>query len=37
MTLAEDIDATRLHRVAGLTGDRAAFTMHPLRAPITRL
>jgi magnesium chelatase family protein len=33
MTLAEAIDTTRLHRVAGLTGDRAAFTTHPLRAP----
>jgi hypothetical protein len=37
MTLPEAIETTRIHRVAGLTGDRAAFTMHPLRAPITRL
>jgi magnesium chelatase family protein len=34
MTLAEAIDTTRIHRVAGLTGDRTAFvTMRPCRAP----
>jgi magnesium chelatase family protein len=33
MTLAEAIETTRIHRVAGLTGDRTAFvTMHPFRA-----
>jgi magnesium chelatase family protein len=34
MTLAEAIETTRLHRVAGLTGDRTAFvTTRPFRAP----
>jgi len=34
MTLVEAIDTTRIHRVAGLTGDRAAFvTTWPFRAP----
>jgi magnesium chelatase family protein len=34
MTLAEAIETTCIHRVAGLTGDRAAFvTTWPLRAP----
>jgi magnesium chelatase family protein len=34
MTLAEAIDTTRIHRVAGLTGDRTAFlTTRPFRAP----
>jgi hypothetical protein len=26
-TLAEAIETTRIHRVAGLTGDRTAFTI----------
>ena len=30
MTLAEAIETTRIHSVAGLTGDR---TSHPFRAP----
>jgi magnesium chelatase family protein len=34
MTLAEAIETTRMHRVAGLTGDRTAFvTTRPFRAP----
>jgi magnesium chelatase family protein len=34
MTLAESIETTRIHRVAGLTGDRAALiTTRPFRAP----
>jgi hypothetical protein len=34
MTLAEAIDTTRIHRVAGLTGRRTAFvTTRPFRAP----
>jgi magnesium chelatase family protein len=34
MTLAEAIEATRIHRVAGLTGDRTALvTTRPCRAP----
>jgi Magnesium chelatase, subunit ChlI len=34
MTLAEAIETTRIHSVAGLTGDRTAFvTMRPFRAP----
>jgi magnesium chelatase family protein len=34
MTLPEAIDTTRIHRVAGLTGDRTAFvTTRPFRAP----
>ena len=34
MTLAEAPDATRIHRVAGRTGDRTAFvTTRPCRAP----
>jgi magnesium chelatase family protein len=34
MTLAEAIDTTRIHRVAGLTGGRTAFvTTRPCRAP----
>jgi magnesium chelatase family protein len=34
MSLAEAIDTTRIHRVAGLTGGRTAFvTMRPFRAP----
>jgi magnesium chelatase family protein len=34
MTLAEAIETTRIHRVAGLTGDRTALvTTHPFRAP----
>ena len=34
MTLPEAIDTTRIHRVAGLTGDRTAFvTTRPCRAP----
>jgi magnesium chelatase family protein len=33
MTLAEAIEATRIHRVAGLTGDRTALvTTRPFRA-----
>jgi predicted ATPase with chaperone activity len=37
MTLAEALDTTRIHSVAGLTGDRTAFvTTRPFRAPITR-
>jgi magnesium chelatase family protein len=34
MTLAEALDITRIHRVAGLTGDRTAWvTTRPCRAP----
>jgi magnesium chelatase family protein len=34
MTLAEAIDTTRIHRVAGLTGGRTALvTTRPFRAP----
>jgi magnesium chelatase family protein len=34
MTLAEAIETTRIHSVAGLTGDRTAWvTTCPLRAP----
>jgi len=34
MTLAEAIETTRLHRVAGRTGDRTALvTTRPYRAP----
>jgi magnesium chelatase family protein len=34
MTLAEAIETTRIHRVAGLTGDRPALvTTRPCRAP----
>src|SRR5262245_28811598 len=34
MTLAEAIETTRIHRVAGLTGDRTALvTTRPFRAP----
>jgi magnesium chelatase family protein len=34
MTLAEAIETTRLHRVAGLTGARTALvTARPFRAP----
>jgi hypothetical protein len=34
MTLAEAVETTRIHRVAGLTGDRMAWvTTRPCRAP----
>jgi magnesium chelatase family protein len=34
MTLAEAIETTRIHRVAGLTGDRTTLvTTRPCRAP----
>jgi magnesium chelatase family protein len=34
MTLAEAIETSRIHRVAGLTGDRTVVvTTHPCRAP----
>jgi magnesium chelatase family protein len=34
MTLAEAIETTRIHRVAGLTGNRTAWvTTRPCRAP----
>ncbi len=34
LTLAEALDTTRLHRVAGLSGDPTAFiTTRPCRAP----
>jgi magnesium chelatase family protein len=34
MTLAEALETTRIHSVAGLTGGRTAFvTMRPFRAP----
>jgi magnesium chelatase family protein len=29
MTLPEALDTTRIHRVAGLTGDRTAFVTTP--------
>jgi hypothetical protein len=30
MTLAEALETTRIHRIAGVTGDRSAFmTVHP--------
>jgi predicted ATPase with chaperone activity len=36
LTLAEALDTTRLHRVAGLTGRRpAVVTTRPCRAPTT--
>jgi magnesium chelatase family protein len=36
MTLAEAIGTTRIHSVAGLTGDRTALvTARPVRAPHT--
>jgi magnesium chelatase family protein len=36
ITLAEALDTTRMHHVAGLTGDRLAWvTTRPCRAPIT--
>jgi magnesium chelatase family protein len=34
LTLPDALDTTRIHRVAGLTGDRTAFvTTRPCRAP----
>jgi magnesium chelatase family protein len=34
MSLAEALETTRIHSVAGLTGDRTAFvTTRPFRAP----
>jgi magnesium chelatase family protein len=34
MSLAEALETTRIHRVAGLTGDRTALvTTRPCRAP----
>ena len=37
LTLAEAIETTRIHRVAGLTGDRTALvTTHRCRPPTTR-
>jgi magnesium chelatase family protein len=34
MTLAEALETTRIHSVAGLTGDRTALvTTRPFRAP----
>jgi magnesium chelatase family protein len=37
MTLAEAIETTRIHRVAGRTGDRTALmTTRPCRIPMTR-
>jgi magnesium chelatase family protein len=34
MTLAEAVETARIHRVAGLTGDRTAMvTVRPFRAP----
>jgi magnesium chelatase family protein len=37
MTLAEAIETTRIHRIAGRTGDRTAVvTTRPLRAPHDR-
>jgi magnesium chelatase family protein len=34
MSLAEAVETTRIHRVAGLTGDRTALvTTRPFRAP----
>jgi magnesium chelatase family protein len=36
MTLAEAIETTRIHSVAGLTDDRTAWvTTRPFRAPLT--
>jgi magnesium chelatase family protein len=36
MTLAETVETTRIHRVAGRTGGRTALvTTRPCRAPIT--
>jgi magnesium chelatase family protein len=36
MGLAEALETTRLHSVAGLMGDRTALvTTHPCRTPIT--
>jgi magnesium chelatase family protein len=37
MTLAEAIETTRIHRVAGLTGDRTAFVTTRLRYTFTTL
>jgi magnesium chelatase family protein len=38
MTLAEAIETTRIHRVAGLTGGRTALvTTRPFRAPYRSL
>jgi magnesium chelatase family protein len=37
MTLAEALETTRIHRVAGLTGGRTAVvTTRPCRAPRSR-
>ena len=37
MTCAEALETTRIHRVAGLTGDRTAVvTTRPFRAPHQR-
>jgi predicted ATPase with chaperone activity len=36
MTLAEAIETTRIHRVAGLTGDRTAVVTTRPCAPLTR-
>jgi magnesium chelatase family protein len=36
MTLAEALETTRIHRVAGFTGDRtASVTIRPCCAPLT--
>jgi magnesium chelatase family protein len=36
MILAEAIETTRIHGVAGLTGDRTSWvTTRPFRAPLT--
>jgi magnesium chelatase family protein len=36
MTLAEAIETTRIHSIAGRTGARTTLVMaHPCRAPIT--
>jgi magnesium chelatase family protein len=37
MTLAEAIETTRIHRVAGLTGDRTALVTTRLRHTSTTL
>jgi predicted ATPase with chaperone activity len=37
MTLLEAIETTRIHRVAGLTGDRPAFVTTRLRHASTTL
>ena len=38
MTLAEALETTRLHRVAGLTGDRTAWvTTRPFLTPYRRI